>query len=173
MTDKGYTVSEVRESTWASTRLNEPWAVYSSRGDLSILTLSQVLELAGSYELGREPAGRDLPDQVQKWMKHPTLALASIYALEKATLSLSRDQRLNMLTRWFNSGGGLPAESRKPGKKGTKLSLGHPALFNQFLRWVVRYLALHESIDGRVDRDCERMINLARELQDKAPVRCY
>ena len=179
--NKGWTVIEVAKSAWASTRLNEPWAVEMIYPDfppkeyphLQVLALREILDRA--EEKGLEPSEHqvNLPQQVGAWMT--ALGLASLYTLEKATLSLSRNQRLDMLSRWFNGGGGLPAQGPEPGKHGeqTRLNLGHPAIFNQFLRWLIRYLALHESVDGRVDRDCERVINLCHEIQDKAPVRRY
>lgn len=174
--EEGWTVEEIQESKWAYEKLDEPWGVTLETGQwglvLKVYTLSQVLARALAAGLGPRQV-YTLRAQVDTWAG--TLNLADISVLAEATKSLSGDQRLDTLGRWFNSGGGLPAQGPEPGKHGeqTRLNLGHPALLNQFIRWVIRYLALHESVDGRVDRDCERMINLARELQDKAPVRRY
>ena len=175
--NEGWTVIEVAKSAWASTRLQEPWAITLEPGqyrslEIKFHTLAQVLDMAMSADLGPSES-RSLPWQVSTWMF--SLGLAPLDTIDRATRSLSREQNLDILAGWFNGGGGLPAQEPEPGKHGerTRLNLGHPALLTQFLRWVIRYWALHETVDGRVDRDCERMINLARELQDEAPVRRY
>lgn len=177
--NKSYTVIEISKSAWASTRLQEPWAITLGPGrwdgmEIKFHALSQVLDMVIAADLGPS-ASRDIPGQVNAWMT--TLGLASVSTIGQATKHLSRDQNLDILGNWFNGGAGLPSPSTQPGSKHinarVRLNLGHPALLNQFLRWLIRYLGAHEAVDGRVDRDCERVINVCRECQDKSPVRRF
>ena len=179
MNNEGYTVIEISKSAWASTRLQEPWAITLGPGrwggmEIKFHTLGQVLGMVIAADLGPS-ASRNIPGQVNTWIT--TLGLAPVNAIGQATKSLSQDQNLDILAVWFNGGAGLPSPSTRPESKHTntkvRLYLGHPALLNQFLRWLIRYLGAHETVDGRVDRDCERVINVCRECQDKSPVRRY
>ena len=177
--DKGWTPIQVAKSAWASTRLQDNWAITLEPGQWGSLefrlhTLGQVLDMAMSADLGPSEV-HTIPKQVGAWMG--MLKLAPVSALVKATKSLDREQNLDILGGWFNGGNGLPAPGDRPGSAREnsmiRLSLGHPALLNQFLRWLVQYLGAHETVDGRIDRDCERVINVCRECQNKAPVRRF
>jgi len=178
--NKGWTVIEVSKSAWAMTRLQEPWAItlaprqWGMRWEIATHTLGQVIDLAVAADLGASPA-RDIPGQVGVWMF--TLGLAPISAIGKATKSLSRDQNLDILGGWFNGGNGLPSPSDQPGSAREnakiRLNLGHPSILNQFLRWLIRYLGTHESVDGRIDQGCGEIISLCRRLQGKPNVRRF
>jgi len=177
--NKGWTVIEVSKSAWASTRLQEPWAVTLETGqygnmEIKFHTLSWVLAQAIEQALGPEHV-YTIPGQVDTWMS--ILNLASVSALMQATRSLSQDQNLDVLGGWFNGGNGLPSPSTQPGSAREnariRLNLGHPSLLNQFLCWLIRYLGAHETTDGRVFPDCERVINLCREIQGRSPVRRF
>ena len=177
--DKGWTPVQVAKSAWASTKLREPWAItlgseHWGAREIKFHTLSQVLDMAVSADLGPEHVFT-IPAQVNTWMG--TLGLAPVSALKRATKHLSQEDNMDILGNWFNGGNGLPSPSDQPGSARDnariRLYLGHPSLLNQFLRWLIRYLGAHETVDGRVDRDCERVINLCHELQDKPPVRRY
>jgi len=177
--NKGWTVVEVSKSAWASTRLQEPWAITLEPGrhgsiEIKFHTLSQVLDMVITADLGPEHV-YTIPAQVDTWMS--MLNLAPVSALTQATKSLSREQNMDILGGWFNGGNGLPSPSTQPGSAREnakiRLNLGHPALLNQFLCWLIRYLGAHDTTDGRVFPDCERVINLCREIQGQSPVRRF
>lgn len=176
-TKEGWTPIQIAKSAWASTRLQEPYAVTLEPGQYGSLeikfhTLAQVIDMAVIADLGPSEGSRDLPDQARAWMF--SLGLAPLNAIDRATRSLSRDHNLGILAGWFNSGNGLPGPSWNPNIKSRfKLFLGHPSLLNSFLCWLIRYLGAHETIDGRIDSHSERVINLCRELQGQSPVRRF
>lgn len=177
MTDKGWTITEVRESTWAKKRLRELTAFEIAPGDygpeIEGVTLDELLTRADETGLGPSESRRDLPGQVAEWRR--ALGLPGTYALEKATRSLGGDQRLKLLSSWFNGAGSLPRPKTGAGRLGdrVRLYLGHPSLLNQFILWVISYLGVHETVDGRVYPDCERVINVCREIQGESPSRRF
>lgn len=177
--DKGWTPIQIAKSSWAKDNLQEPWAITLELGQWGVMetkfhTLAQVLDMAAITNLGPENV-YTIPAQVSTWMGMLNLAPVSI--LTQATKSLSREQNMDILGGWFNGGNGLPSPSDQPGSARAnsriRLNLGHPALLNQFLCWLIRYLGAHETTDGRVFPNCERVINLCREIQGKSPVRRF
>ena len=177
--NKGWTVVQVAKSAWAMERLQEPWAITLETGqygnlELRFHTLGQVLDMAMAADLGPEHV-YTIPAQVDTWMSELNLAPMSV--LTQATKSLPREQNMDILGGWFNGGNGLPSPSDHPGSARAntriRLNLGHPSLLNQFLCWLIRYLGAHETVDGRIFPDCERVINVCREIQGKSPVRRF
>ena len=177
MTDKGWTITEVRESTWAKKRLRELTAFEITPGDygpeIKGVTLDGLLTRADEAGLGPSESHRDLPSQVAEWRRD--LGLPGTYALEKATRQLSPDDRLDLLSSWFNGAGGLPRPKTGPGHLGDRVRpyLGHPSLLNQFILWLISYLGAHETVDGRIYPDCQRVIDVCREIQGESPVRRF
>lgn len=177
MTDKGWTITEVRESTWAKRRLRELTAFEITPGDygpeIKGVTLDELLTRADETGLGPSESQCNLPSQVTEWRR--ALGLPGTYALEKATRSLGKDQRLKLLSSWFNGAGGLPRPKTGAGRLGdrVRLYLGHPSLLNQFILWVISYLGVHETVDGRICPDCQRVIDVCREIQGESPSRRF
>jgi len=177
--DKGWTPLQIAGSNWAKEHLHEPWAVTLEPGqhgnlELKLHTLGQVIDMAMTVNLTPEHV-YTIPAQVDTWMSE--LNLAPMSAITQATKSLPQEQNMDILGGWFNGGNGLPSPSDRPGSARAnariRLNLGHPGLLNQFLRWLIKYLGAHESIDGRIFPDCERVINLCREIQGRSPVRRF
>lgn len=138
-------------------------------GEIRLLSAFDIQALANEEYPAFPVQGKASLRTVGKWIKE--LGLVSIYKLEQATKCLSRNQRLSMLASWFNGGAGLPVP---PGRvQEAKLYLGHPALLEAFLQWVIRYLAAHDTVDGRISAHSAQLINTARGIEGKTPVRRY
>lgn len=175
-TKEGWTPIEIYKSAWARIRLQDPYAITLEPGQYGSMqikfhTLGEVLDMAVTADLGPSES-RDIPSQVGAWMF--ALKIAPIGAIDRATRQLPCDHNLNILAGWFNGGHGLPGPSWDGKVKSTlRYHLGHPSILNRFLRWLIRYLGVHSTIDGRIDRNCERVINVCRELRDELPVRRF
>ena len=175
----GFTVQQVRQSSWFLQHRLEPYGVQIGQNlwhddlkGLNVLTVEQVISLA--VDAGLQPPDRDdlnIPQTVNRWMA--ALDICSIHELERATSSLRKEDRLEILGHWFNvnASGALPR--RKERGKVFRYNLGHPSLLNNFLTWLISYLALHDDVDGRIGKEQEQFINCARQLYGKEPVRRY
>jgi hypothetical protein len=177
VTTKGFTINEVRESTWGEHRLSEVTAFEIIEGEygpeINGITLDELLDKVDRAKLRPSETRSTLPDQIGEWRR--ALGLPGVYALEKATKQLSGESRLNLVSSWFNGAGGLPRPKTGPGHLRDRVSLylGHPSLLNEFILWLISYLGVHTSVDARVFPDCERVINVCRGIRGESPVIRY
>jgi hypothetical protein len=173
---EGWPTAQIVNCAWVKGRLNDRYGVVvedrESHGTIyptvTILKLKEVMSRIVEADI-EFLEGHNIPYAVQWGMRQ--LGIATIMSLQEATRSaLTREQRLKMLSSWFNGGSGLP---RDPKREKVNTYLTHPSLLDLFLNWVVDYLSLHDTIDGRINRDNERLINCARNIRELPDVRRF